>query len=210
MMEPTRRTPPPLPGWNDRIAVALLVVAGHPRAVEPGPLTPAWRLSSPAGTSPPSSPCWTIAPAPRCATVPTSCAACSARARPRSTSASSPASASPSVIPSFASTSPAPPPAPVSTSSRRPAESARRPSVSGDHPGSTRPITRGHKAASLTPHTRCWRSPTVGPARRFRGPIVVPSRDHTPVFVGPRVVPGPRSWSHVSYRKRGLWSHALP
>ncbi len=41
MREPTRRLPPQLPGWNDRIAVALLVVvAGHLRAVEPGPLTP--------------------------------------------------------------------------------------------------------------------------------------------------------------------------
>jgi len=41
MREPTRRPPPQLPGWNDRIAVALLVVvAGHLRTVEPGPLTP--------------------------------------------------------------------------------------------------------------------------------------------------------------------------
>ncbi len=45
MREPTRRTPVSEPGWNDRAAVALLVlVAGHLRAVEPAsaarPLTP--------------------------------------------------------------------------------------------------------------------------------------------------------------------------
>jgi len=44
-MEPTRRPPVNVPGWNERAAVALLVVvAGHLRAVEPvsaaGPLTP--------------------------------------------------------------------------------------------------------------------------------------------------------------------------
>jgi len=46
MREPTRRPPVSGRGWNDRAAVALLVlVAGHLRAVEPasaaGPLTPA-------------------------------------------------------------------------------------------------------------------------------------------------------------------------
>jgi len=46
MREPTRRPPVSEPGWNDRAAVALLVlVAGHLLAVEPtsaaGPLTPA-------------------------------------------------------------------------------------------------------------------------------------------------------------------------
>jgi len=44
MREPTRRPPLGLPGWNDRAAVALLVVAGHLLAVEPAsaarPLTP--------------------------------------------------------------------------------------------------------------------------------------------------------------------------
>ena len=40
-MEPTRRPPIELRGWNDRAAVALLVlVAGHLLAVEAGPLTP--------------------------------------------------------------------------------------------------------------------------------------------------------------------------
>jgi len=44
-MGPTRRLPIGLPGWNDRAAVALLVVvAGHLRAAEPAsaarPLTP--------------------------------------------------------------------------------------------------------------------------------------------------------------------------
>ncbi len=40
-MEPTRRPPVSGPGWNDRAAVALLVVvAGHLLAVETGPLTP--------------------------------------------------------------------------------------------------------------------------------------------------------------------------
>ncbi len=42
-MEPTRRPPLGLPGWNERAAVALLVlVAGHLLAAEPtaGPLTP--------------------------------------------------------------------------------------------------------------------------------------------------------------------------
>jgi len=44
-MEPTRRPPTERPGWNDRAAVALLVlVAGHLLAVEPAsaarPLTP--------------------------------------------------------------------------------------------------------------------------------------------------------------------------
>ncbi len=44
-MEPTRRPPPVVAGWNERAAVALLVVvAGHLLAVEPvsaaGPLTP--------------------------------------------------------------------------------------------------------------------------------------------------------------------------
>jgi hypothetical protein len=46
MREPTCRPPVSGPGWNDRAAVALLVVvAGHLLAVEPasaaGPLTPA-------------------------------------------------------------------------------------------------------------------------------------------------------------------------
>ncbi len=45
MREPTRRPPVSGPGWNERAAVALLVlVAGHLLAVEPasaaGPLTP--------------------------------------------------------------------------------------------------------------------------------------------------------------------------
>jgi len=45
MREPTRRPPVGLPNWNERAAVALLVVvAGHLLAVEPpsaaGPLTP--------------------------------------------------------------------------------------------------------------------------------------------------------------------------
>jgi hypothetical protein len=45
MREPTRRPPLGVPGWNDRAALALLVVvAGHLLAVEPpsvaGPLTP--------------------------------------------------------------------------------------------------------------------------------------------------------------------------
>jgi len=40
-MGPTRRPPIGLPGWNDRAAVALLVViAGHLLAAEAGPLTP--------------------------------------------------------------------------------------------------------------------------------------------------------------------------
>jgi len=44
-MEPTRRPPVHVPGWNERAAVALLIlVAGHLLAVEPaaaaGPLTP--------------------------------------------------------------------------------------------------------------------------------------------------------------------------
>ncbi len=40
-MEPTRRPPVNVPGWNDRAAVALLVlVAGHLLATEAGPLTP--------------------------------------------------------------------------------------------------------------------------------------------------------------------------
>ncbi len=46
MREPTRRVPSTTPGWNDKTAVALLVlVAGHVLAVEPAsstnPLTPA-------------------------------------------------------------------------------------------------------------------------------------------------------------------------
>ncbi len=46
MQEPTCRSPVGEPGWNDKAAVALLVlVAGHLRATEPvavaGPLTPA-------------------------------------------------------------------------------------------------------------------------------------------------------------------------
>ncbi len=41
MREPTRRPPVSGPGWNDRAAVALLVVvAGHLLAAEAGPLTP--------------------------------------------------------------------------------------------------------------------------------------------------------------------------
>ncbi len=41
MREPTRRPSIGLPGWNERAAVALLVlVAGHLLAVEAGPLTP--------------------------------------------------------------------------------------------------------------------------------------------------------------------------
>ncbi len=41
MREPTRRTPVSGAGWNDRAAVALLVVvAGHLLAVEAQPLTP--------------------------------------------------------------------------------------------------------------------------------------------------------------------------
>jgi len=41
MREPTRRTPVSVPGWNDRAAVALLVVvAGYLLAVKAGPLTP--------------------------------------------------------------------------------------------------------------------------------------------------------------------------
>ena len=41
MREPTRRPPVSGPGWNERAAVALLVlVAGHLLAVEAGPLTP--------------------------------------------------------------------------------------------------------------------------------------------------------------------------
>ncbi len=40
-MEPTRRPPLGLPGWNDQAAVALLVlVAGHLCATESVPLTP--------------------------------------------------------------------------------------------------------------------------------------------------------------------------
>ncbi len=44
-MEPTRRPPVNVPGWNERAAVALLIlVAGHLLATEPtasaGPLTP--------------------------------------------------------------------------------------------------------------------------------------------------------------------------
>ncbi len=41
MREPTRRPPVSGPGWNERAAVALLVlVAGHLLAAEAGPLTP--------------------------------------------------------------------------------------------------------------------------------------------------------------------------
>ncbi len=41
MREPTRRPSIGRPGWNERAAVALLVlVAGHLLAVEAGPLTP--------------------------------------------------------------------------------------------------------------------------------------------------------------------------
>jgi len=41
MREPTRRTPVGGPGWNDRAAVALLVlVTGHLLATEAEPLTP--------------------------------------------------------------------------------------------------------------------------------------------------------------------------
>ena len=41
MREPTRRPPVSGPDWNDRAAVALLVVvAGHLLAAEAGPLTP--------------------------------------------------------------------------------------------------------------------------------------------------------------------------
>ena len=45
MREPTRRVPSTTPGWNDKAAIALLVlVAGHLLATEPpsvaGPLTP--------------------------------------------------------------------------------------------------------------------------------------------------------------------------
>ncbi len=41
MREPTRRPPVSGRGWNDRAAVALLVlVAGHLLAAEAGPLTP--------------------------------------------------------------------------------------------------------------------------------------------------------------------------
>ena len=40
-MEPIQRRPVSVPGWNDRAAVALLVVvARHRLAVEAGPLTP--------------------------------------------------------------------------------------------------------------------------------------------------------------------------
>ncbi len=40
-MGPTRWPPPAVPGWNERAAVALLVlVAGHLLAAEAGPLTP--------------------------------------------------------------------------------------------------------------------------------------------------------------------------
>jgi len=40
-MGPTRWPPPAVPGWNERVAVALLVlVAGHLLAAEAGPLTP--------------------------------------------------------------------------------------------------------------------------------------------------------------------------
>jgi len=42
-MEPTRRLPPSVPGWNDRAAASLLIlVAGHLLAAEPAadPLTP--------------------------------------------------------------------------------------------------------------------------------------------------------------------------
>ncbi len=39
-MEPIHRRPVGVPGWNDRAAVALLVVARHLLAVEAGPLTP--------------------------------------------------------------------------------------------------------------------------------------------------------------------------
>jgi len=41
MREPTRRPPVSGPGWNERAAMALLVlVAGHLLAAEAGPLTP--------------------------------------------------------------------------------------------------------------------------------------------------------------------------
>jgi hypothetical protein len=81
MREPTRRPSIGLPGWNERAAVALLVlVAGHLLAVEPtaGPLT-AWPVSSPPTTSPRSWPSARRASAPRCATAPSSCAASSRR-----------------------------------------------------------------------------------------------------------------------------------
>jgi len=124
-MGPTRRPPVNVPGWNERAAVALLVlVAGHLLAVEPAsarsPPT-AWPASSARTrtTSPRSSPPVRGARAIRCATAPSSSAASSVPARPRSTSVSSPASPSPWPTPIFASTSPAPPPRPASTSSRR-------------------------------------------------------------------------------------------
>ncbi len=41
-MEPMHGPPPAVPGWNERVAVALLVlVAGHLHATESSPLTPA-------------------------------------------------------------------------------------------------------------------------------------------------------------------------
>jgi len=133
MREPTRRPPVSGPGWNERAAVALLVlVAGHLFAVEPpavaGPSPPtAWPASSPPTTSPRSWPSARGARAIRCATAPTNCAVSSAPARPRSTSVSSPASPSPP--PSSASPWPRPPVRPVSTSPRWPPESRPRASV---------------------------------------------------------------------------------
>jgi len=52
MREPMRRPPVSGPGWNERAAVALLVlVAGHLLAAEAGRLT-AWLALSPVMTSP--------------------------------------------------------------------------------------------------------------------------------------------------------------
>ena len=127
MREPTRRLPVGVPGWNDRAAVALLVVvAEHLLVVEAGPLTPdrlarfvaAYQDDLPALVA-------ALEDSPS-ASVPSNCAASSAPARPWSTCASCRASPSPSPTPSSASPWPAPLPAPVSTSSRRPVWAGKR------------------------------------------------------------------------------------
>jgi len=125
MRDPPHRRPVNLPGWNDRAAVALLVlVAGHLHAAETaagtGSLTPERLIRFVAAHDLPAlvAACEESPSAPiRSAAA--GCAASSAPVRPASMSVSSPASPSPWPTPSFASTSPVPPPAPASTSSRR-------------------------------------------------------------------------------------------
>jgi len=128
MRDPPHRRPVNLPGWNDRAAVALLVlVAGHLLAAEPaagtGSLTPERLIRFVAAHDLPA---LVVAceesPSAPIRSAAAGCAASSAPVRPASMSASSPALPPPSATPSSASTSPRPPPAPASTCSR----SARR------------------------------------------------------------------------------------